>query len=201
MRQLIDKYAWIQEYDTLAWTVAVVHGRTEPDVVAVYGGDSADALEPRPFDDVVVSDEDFGTWFYLQTVTTETAVVAIENNGWSGTVPEIARRASAGSGRFLGIHWNVEGRWRILQANGGQVTAYFDVAMAADGMDSFDTLPDWLADVDLSDDSLDATCLAILEQQTGVAFEPSWLTVPLPTYRIPDPDVLLKDVENARLPD
>ncbi|MGH3759887.1 DUF6461 domain-containing protein [Actinophytocola sp.] len=200
MRQLIDKYAWIQEYDTLAWTVAVIQGRTEPDVIAVYGGDPAESLESRPFDDAIVPDEDFGTWFYLQTVTADTAVVAIENNGWTGTVPEIARRATAAGGRFCSVHWNVEGRWRIVQANDGQVTACFDVSMAADGMDTFDKLPAWLDDADLSDDSLDATCLAILEQQTGLAFEPSWLTVPLPTYRIPDPDVLLKDVENARLP-
>lgn len=91
--------------------MAVIHGRTESEVVTVYGGD------PIPFADALVTDEDFGTWFYLQTVTT-----------------------------------------------------------------------------------LDATCLAMLEQQTGLVFDPSWLSMPLPTYRIPDPDALLKDVENARLP-
>lgn len=200
MRQLIDKYAWIQEYDTLGWTAAVIHGRTEAEVVSVYGGKPDESLVPRPFADALVADEDFGTWFYLQTVTIGDAVVAIENNGWTGTMPEIARRASAGGGRFFSIYWTVEGRWRIVQAANGEVIASFDVAQAVNRTDPFDKLPSWLDDVDLSDDGLDATCLAILEKQTGVAFDQRWLTEPLPTYRIPDPDAMLKDVGTARVP-
>lgn len=200
MRQLIDKYAWITAYDTLGWTAAVIHGRTEAEVINIYGGNPDQPLEPRPFEDALVPDEHFGTWFYLQTVTTGDTVVAIENNGWTGTIPEIARRASAGGGQFFSVSWTVEGRWRILQAKNGQVTASFDVLHAVNRTDPFDKLPAWLDHVDLSDDSLDATCLAVLEQQTGVAFDRRWLTAPLPTYRIPDPDVMLKDVKNARLP-
>lgn len=199
MRQLIDKYAWIKAYDTLSWTASVIRGRSEPDVVSIYGGDPAQPLEPRPFEDALIPDEDFGTWFYLQTVSTGTAVVAIENNGWTGTVPEIARRASVNGGQFFSVYWTVEGRWHILQAKNGQVTASFDVLQAVNRTDPFDKLPGWLNDVDLSDDSLDATCLAILEQRTGVVFDQRWLVAPLPTYRIPDPDVMLKDLENARL--
>jgi len=39
-----------------------------------------------------------------------------------------------------------------------------------------------------------------MEQQTGLAFDQQWLFTPLLTYRIPDPDALLKGVEHARLP-
>lgn len=200
MRQLIDRYAWIKEYDTLGWTAAVIQSRTEPDVVSIYGGDPAQPLEPRPFPDAVVPEEDYGSWFYLQTVTTDSFVVAIENNGWTGTLPEIGRQASTDGGRFFSVYWTVEGRWRILQAESSRVMACFDVARAVHRADPFDKLPSWIDDVDLSDDNIDATCLALLEQQTGVAFDPAWLQRALPTYRIPDPDEMLKDVENARVP-
>lgn len=200
MRQLIDRYAWIKEYDTLGWTAAVIQGRTEPEVVKIYGGDTSQPLEPRPFSDAVMPEDDYGSWFYLQTVATDRFVVAIENNGWTGTLPEIGRRASTDGGRFFSVYWTVEGRWRILEAEDGQVTAYFDVARAVYRTDPFDKLPSWIDEVDLSDENLDATCLAIMEQQTGAAFEPAWLQRDLPTYRTPDPDEMLKGVENARVP-
>lgn len=37
---------------------------------------------------------------YFQVFKHKSKVVALENNSWSGTVPEIARRASAGGGHF-----------------------------------------------------------------------------------------------------
>jgi hypothetical protein len=39
-----------------------------------------------------------------------------------------------------------------------------------------------------------------MEQQTGVSIDRRWLDAKLPTYRIPDPDILLADIENARRP-
>lgn len=200
MRHLIDSYAWIKEYDTLGWTAAVIQGRTEPEVVSLYGGDPTKPCEPRPFPDAVVPEADFGRWFYLQTVTTDRFVVAIENNGWTGTLPEIGRRASAQGGRYFSVYWTAEGRWRILQAEDGEVTAYFDVVRAVHQSDPFDKLPSWIEEVDLSDENLEATCLAIMEQQTGVAFDSTWLQRDLATYHISDPDEFLKGVENAREP-
>lgn len=38
-----------------------------------------------------------------------------------------------------------------------------------------------------TDEALHATLLAIVEQQTDLAFDPAWLTQPTPTYRIPYP--------------
>jgi hypothetical protein len=39
-----------------------------------------------------------------------------------------------------------------------------------------------------------------LENQTGLMFDRRWLDTELPTYRVPDPDVLFKDVPHAREP-
>jgi hypothetical protein len=39
-----------------------------------------------------------------------------------------------------------------------------------------------------------------MEERTGVAFERAWLDTELPTHWIPDPDVMLADVETARMP-
>ncbi|MGQ0776313.1 MAG: hypothetical protein ACT4NY_18115 [Pseudonocardiales bacterium] len=60
--------------------------------------------------------------------------------------------------------------------------------------------PAWVEDVEFQPGHVQAAALAVMEQQTGLSFERAWLGQPLPTYRIPDPDELLKGVENARLP-
>jgi len=60
--------------------------------------------------------------------------------------------------------------------------------------------PQWITGVTIDLDRLRSTALALMEQQTGLALDREWLNEKRPTYRIPDPDVMLKDVENARLP-
>ena len=63
-----------------------------------------------------------------------------------------------------------------------------------------DILPGWVGDNDFPIEHLKSSCLAAMEQQTGLAFDRAWLERKLSTYRIPDPDGMLKDVENAWLP-
>jgi hypothetical protein len=36
-----------------------------------------------------------------------------------------------------------------------------------------------------TDAELHAELLAVVEQQTGLPIDPTWLTSPLPTYRVP----------------
>ncbi|MDQ3579087.1 MAG: hypothetical protein M3443_16140 [Actinomycetota bacterium] len=63
-----------------------------------------------------------------------------------------------------------------------------------------DVIPAWASSVDFGFAHLRATCLALVEAQTGVVFDRQWCDAKIPTYRIPDPDVLLVGVENARTP-
>lgn len=197
MRDLIDRYHWVQRLD-IVLTFAVVTGSTEGDIVRVYGGDPEKrlALTMTEAEDAALDD---GGASYFQVMTHGASVVALENNGWSGTVPEIARRASAG-GRFLSVHWNANGLFRITEAIDGKVTASFEPTFDAEQAAPDDVIPTWASSVDFNPVRLRATCLAIVEARTGVTFDRRWCDDKLPTYRVPDPDELLTGVENARTP-
>jgi hypothetical protein len=109
------------------------------------------------------------------------AVVAVEWRGWTGLVPETARRGSVG-GRFFAVHWSLSSNPGVSHAVDGRVTAGFE--MFADA-----PAPPWL-DIGVGVGELRSTALALLEQQTGVAFERGWLDEPRAAYRVPDPDEL-----------
>ena len=160
----------------------------------IYGGDPT----RRTSLTMTEGADDVGA-FYLQVFPHGSSVVALENNGWSGTVPEIARRASAG-GRFLSVHWNVNGLFRVTEAIKGTVTAYFEPSPGAGPVAPDDVVPAWASDIEFTAGPLRATCFALVEVETGVAFERQWCEATLPTYRVPDPDVLLTGVANARTP-
>lgn len=197
MRKLIEGYDWVQRLD-IVLTFAVVTGSSEDDIVQVYGGDPTKrtSLTIAEAEDATLDDPGA---FNFQVFTHSSSVVALENNGWSGTVPEIARRASAG-GRFISVHWNVNGLFRITEAIKGEVTAYFEPSSGARQVAPDEVVPAWVSGVEFTAGRLRATCLALMEVETGVAFERQWCETKLPTYRIPDPDVLLAGVANARTP-
>lgn len=196
---MLERYEWVdKEYD-LVWTVGVVEGRTEADVVRAYGGNPSQPAEPRVFEEAWVPQEHFGDYFHIQTLTHVRYVVAIEPNGWIGSIPEIARRASTG-GRFLSVFWNINGNYKIVQAIDGQVVACFN-PMSIDGLPERGELrPPWIEGRRIGLHHLRSTCLALVEEQTGLAFDRKWLDIKLPVYRAPAPRELLRDVDGAWLP-
>jgi hypothetical protein len=198
VRELIDRYQWVQQLDVVM-TFAVIRGRSADEVVRIYGGDP----EQRQLMTTIEAEDaglDDGDAFYFQVFEHQDAVVALENNGWSGTVPEIARRASADEGHFFSVHWNVNGMFRITEARGGKVMAYFEPTLGVEPGAPDDVMPAWADGFELQPDELRAACLMLVEQQAGVAFEEEWLVMKLPTFRIPDPDELLRGVKDARTP-
>ncbi|MDX8029384.1 DUF6461 domain-containing protein [Lentzea sp. BCCO 10_0856] len=198
MRELIDRYQWAQQLDVVM-TFAIIRGRSVNEVVRIYGGHP----EQRQLMTMVEAEDaglDDGDDFHFQVFEHQDAVVALENNGWSGTVPEIARRASAGDGYFFSVHWNGNGMFRITEAHAGTVTAYFEPTFGAQPAAPDDVIPEWGVGLQLQPDELRAACLALVEQQTDVAFDQEWLVKKLPTFRIPDPDELLREVEGSRTP-
>ncbi|MGQ0841750.1 hypothetical protein [Actinokineospora sp.] len=199
MRDLAERYAWFDQARDMDMTLAVIRGHSVGEVVSLYGGNPAEPVDMVPFQQAFVSEEDFGRYFHLQVKSRPGYVVAIEPNGWSGNVPEIARRASAGGGHFFSVYWSPSASG-VLQAIDGTVTACFDPVLF-DPTAEFDVNPTWASETDFATvDRLRSTCLTLLEQQTGLAVERAWFDEPLPTYRIPDPDELLKNVKDARLP-
>ena len=102
MDGVADRYAWVDQIE--AWTVAVVCGRPADEVLGIYGGDPAASVGDHPFAqlaDLQGSGSDLT--FHAQLLDVAGRVVVIENNGWSGSLPEIARRCSADGAEFFSV--------------------------------------------------------------------------------------------------
>lgn len=203
MGSLIERYAWVKEIE--AWTVAVIEDKTPADVIRIYGGDPTapvgDYLFSQMADlqgDVVLDD----IKFHLQVIQSGDRVVVLENNGWSGSLPEIARRCSVNGGAFFSVYWNVNASGKIVQACNGKVTAFFDFLypIAPEAAQFGEVRPEWATGPEVDDDLIHQTCFALLEEQAGVKIDPYWLGEQRPTYRIPEPYWMLKDVEGAEVP-
>jgi hypothetical protein len=198
---LIPKYAWTEEDHDFVWTLAVIQGHTIEHVLRAYGGNPAESVCDYSFAqlcDLQGAGEPDALRFHVQVFGHAGSVVALENNGYAGAVPEIARRCSTDGGRFFSVFWNINGAYSIVQAINGTVTASFDPLLA--GPDPWPgwIYPEWLDLDDFSTDEIRPVCLAYLENQTGVSFDQTLLNDPRSTYGIPDPDSMLKDIENAR---
>ncbi|MGX7827603.1 hypothetical protein ACTG9Q_21200 [Actinokineospora sp. 24-640] len=197
MRELIEKYAWADEDDDLVLTLGVMRGSFSR-VTRIYG---AEDQEPHilTHHDAWVPPEDFGSYCRVQLVEACGATVAIEPNGWTGAVPEIARRASRG-GTFFSVFWSMSGARQIVEAEDGKVVAYFNPFLVGEPGGAGDVVPDWVAEVEFDIERPNASSFAAVELRSGVQVEQAWFAEPLPTYRIPDPDELLKDVKSAGVP-
>ncbi|SDD70631.1 DUF6461 domain-containing protein [Actinokineospora iranica] len=200
MRDLMSKYGWVDTAYDLALTVAVIEGSTTDELVSVYGGKPGEPVGLLSFAESEVPEQDFGHYFTLRVRERGSHLIAVENNGWSGSVPEIARRASHNGGRFFSVYWNVNGLSHIVQAIDGKIVAYLEPLFANREPQVGEVYPDWLHGNDFDPEHYKSASLAAMEDQTGIAFDRAWLDENLPTYRIPDPDAMLSDVPNARLP-
>lgn len=201
MRTLIERYAWADDPALdLTWCVSVIDGSNATAIVRTFGGEP-DRSIPMTFHEAEAdAGEHVGEYTNLLVLCHGHHVVTIDSYGYGGTVPEVARRASAGGGRFFSFHIDMNGNGRIVQAENGAVTAFFEPLFVNDRDLSHPWRPAWVEDVRFPAEQLQAACLVAMEKQTGVAFERRWFDTELPTYRVPDPDELFKDLPRARVP-
>lgn len=59
--------------------------------------------------------------------------------------------------------------------------------------------PPWAIGPQISVEHAKSACLALMGQETGLAFDGDWLTRKLPAYRTPDPYRLLRNVPGIDL--
>lgn len=197
MPELTSKYGWITNLDVVL-TLSVVSGRTVDEIVSIYGGKPAEPelMTTVEAEDAQLDDEGHA---YVQAFEHKSTAILLENNSWTGTVPEIARRASSGEAHFISVHWNVNGAFQVVEAIDGKIMAFFDPMRVGEN-DPGEVQPAWLDDVEFQPGHHRAACLALVERQSGIVFEQEWLVKKLPTFRIPDVDELLRGVEGASTP-
>ena len=194
---LLGKYAWVNEIE--GWTVSVMRRRPTEDVVQIYGRGDAEPMGELAF---AAMDEHRGpeldrVELFVQVFRHEEHTVTLEHHGWSGSFPEIARRCSAG-GWFFSVNWNIHAAGMVTQADDGVVVAHFESLFSIEPEPrGGDRRPEWAIGPRVEPGIAWQVCMAQLEQQTGVVVERQWLTEPYPTYRIPEPYWLYRDVEGA----
>ena len=200
---VLDSYTWVNDIE--AWTVAVIQGLPIEDVIRIYGGDPNAPVGEYVFTeaDNLRGDDPDHLAFHLQAFTHDGYVIAVEPDGYTGSIPEIARRCSTAGGQFFSVYWNVNAVGMLTQALDGTITAYFESLYPlapAEPVQPAEIRPLWAIGHEIEPGLSWQACLAHLQQQTGLAFDRAWLDAKRPTYRIPDPDVMLRDVPNARQP-
>ncbi len=136
-------YRWVRRSMlSVAATVTVVTGSNAEDVLRAFGADPA---RPEPLHR---SSSRRPAWMSIDPLVAvleaETAVLAVECNGFQGADEAVLRRASA-RGRAASMFWNVNALTRLSFAEGGHVLASFEppedinagptIAAALEGLD------------------------------------------------------------------
>lgn len=196
--ELLRKYEWVNGIE--AWTVAVIKGRLPDEVVRIYGGDPAEPVGELTFAAVDERRTLGGDHieFYLQVVPHGDVVVAVENDGYSGALPEIARRCSANGQELFSVYWNIHAAGQVTHAVDGMIVAEFESLFPVEPEPrGGDRRPVWAIGPEVEPQLAWQVCMAHLERRTGVVIEQEWLVEPQITYRIPDPYWLYRDVDGA----
>ncbi|MER6818988.1 DUF6461 domain-containing protein [Streptomyces cellulosae] len=199
---LVARYAWADADEPDAYTFSVIAGKTEDEVIRAFGGDPG-ASRLMTFAETVEEQaahlyEDYGL---LRVLTADRHVIAIEW-GYHGSIPEIARRTSAGGGEFFSVHRNVNARYQVMHALNGHVDGMFDPFELEDAawMDPEPDVPAWAEGVAFHMESLCAESFALLERTMGVAIDPGLMDMVLRTVRLTSPSELFGQSEAAWLP-
>lgn len=183
-----NRFGWVNEERYGGITIAVAEGLTEDDLIKIYGGDPATSA-PSTFDESAgyVHGDDV---FFVQTVVVGDHVVAIENNGGTGSVAEIARRVSAGDRRFLSAYLNTAiGHFVVICAVGGVVEGWHNDRSAV--AKTPDAIEEWAEALSSETGWPMAGALALIMSVTGVEVSERWFDLPQRTTPIPDVDTLL----------
>lgn len=198
---LVARYAWADSNTLQACTISVVAGKSEDDVIRAFGGDPGES-RLMTFAEAVDEQCDhlYEEYELLRVLTSKEHVVAIEW-GYHGSLPEIARRASADGGEFFSVHWDVNARHQVMRAVDGRVDGAFDPAEVEDAAwaESEDEIPSWAAGVAFRMGSLCAESFALMERVTGAAVDPAWIDTPLRTVLLAAPGQLFGGPESSWL--
>ena len=186
-----DDYRWIHESLDDAACVTVVVGQDRTGVLLAF---NADRSAPLPIDEasdaVFEADDDEDEspgsgGAYVSVLEVPGAVIAVEFNGFQGSLPEVLSAAAVG-GRAASMFWNVNDDNAFTCAAAGEVLASVDMYDAEEPGST--GLPEELvplfAAAGAEDADLHAAGLAMVEQFTGIKVMPEHLASMDLAYRI-----------------
>lgn len=164
-----DDYDWVEDVLSDAACVTVVTGRSVADVLSAFGADPA----------VEVDVEDAYEDDMVSVVESGGAVLAVEFNGFQGSMPEVLARVTAGGGMAASMFWNVNDDNAFTCARDGELVVTVDLYDAEDAEDANDAgaageveLPEQVRALFASaadeEADLHATGLAMVEAYVGV---------------------------------
>lgn len=197
----LAKYAWVTDLRD-GWGITLVSGATPKEIVSTFGG-SFD----EPVGDYTLADMNRlsrtapgnSLRFFLKLFEHAGWLVAIENVGYSGMFPEVARRCSR-NGHFFSVYWNVHAAGMVTEAVGGSIVAHYDSLYPLDPVDTeFERRPSWAIGPPVAPNLAWQVCMWQMEQRTGVVAESAWLQQRHPTYEVGDPYVVYRDMAGAEL--
>jgi hypothetical protein len=176
-----DDYQWIDDSLDDAACVTVVVGKDSAGVLLAFNVDPASSV-PICESDGYVS----GNTAYVSVLDVPGAVIAVEFNGFQGSLPEVLAAASS-EGRAASMFWNVNDDNAFSCAAAGEMLASVDMYDAEDPEDS-DELPEALTPLFVAagagDVDLHATGLAMVEEFTGIRVTPEHLASMEVAHRI-----------------
>ena len=166
-------YSWLD--DPMRCPVAVaacitaITGSSTDEVLAAFGADPAAPT-------LASEQAAFGPEPTVATITVPGGVLAVENNGWQGSRPEVLQPLSS-RGRAASIYWNVNALTRISGAEAGLLVGAFDPVSPDQPVgDDPDRLAAVLAGLDFSAGDWVAQGMVVVERFTGVAITPDIVT-------------------------
>jgi hypothetical protein len=192
---LVERYRWAEQDGLVALTITVVVGRTEDEVIQAFGGTQAPRriMTFRQIGDILALPE-AGSFHPMLIVSNGSYVVTIENTGYHGSIPEIARRASAHGGRFFSAYWDMHGDHQVMYAEDGHVQVVFDpVDERRVPVGAAVPLPRWAEGVRPDAAAPGASCLALLERVMRVRIDRDWMHEPLSAVILTDPATMFDD--------
>jgi hypothetical protein len=200
---LVARYGWADGDEFDWYTVSVVAGKAEDQVIAAFGGNPAGASRTMTFGEAI---EDMAAHpyedYHLLGVLAEGRHVWTLEAGYHASIPEIARRVSANGGEVFSVYEDINARSQVMHAADGRVTGVFD-PFGLEDMDFYGDLPDlpaWAQGATFPTEQLSAVAFALMERTMGVPFDPDRLRAPVRTVTLPAPDVLFTDTDAAWRP-
>ena len=218
-RAAVERHRWMEEVDEPPyWDSCTVSVRRGPggepgagvaQLVRAFGGDPSGPSQPMTYEQALDAEAaHFGEpreYALLLAGTVDGCAVGLEV-GYRGSIPEIARRGSAGGADFLSAYCSVNARYQVMRAVNGQVEGVFDPfewedpATVAEHAACGEELPPWARGVTFHWTRLWADSLALLERTMRVTLERAFLEGPLQAYELRPISDLFQDTDAAWKP-